>query len=272
MNRILRKRKKIDVLLILFIISQILNPINQIYRSNIFFTYISILDTIGFYCAVLFVIIHAIYLFNFKNGLSLILLIFMISFLSEYYGVTYGYIFGSYEYNINMRSLLGVMSIRTPFSWCIIVYLCFLNTKMILSNFLHIDINTHISKILISILNGLIAMNIDMILDPVAVKFYKAWSWSFGGNYYDFPIINFIGWFLVTTFCTLIILHFYSNNLNIFKKEEIISEYTIILSYASYLIKDSIIVYFLGNKELILIGIAAMGPVILINALKSYLK
>ena len=50
------------------------------------------------------------------------------------------------------------------------------------------------------------AMNLDMLFDPIMVSpERKRWVWEFGGSYFDIPIQNFLGWFLVGFTISLLI-------------------------------------------------------------------
>jgi uncharacterized membrane protein len=58
-----------------------------------------------------------------------------------------------------------------------------------------------------ALLAGLLAVNVDLMIDPVASS-NKLWTWlSPGMNLFGVPIYNFTGWFLMIFFFDLIIWH-----------------------------------------------------------------
>lgn len=128
--------------------------------------------------------------------------------------------------------------------------------------------------VLLCCIDGLLAMNHDMIMDPVAVDpAVKGWVWIGGGEYFGIPISNFIGWFLVTFIAMLIIRGY----MLISKKEFIGSKsiYTCafaVIMYTLYLLMNAAQSIQLGHPEYVLIGFAAMAPFIIIGLLAYYLN
>ncbi|MFX1450945.1 MAG: carotenoid biosynthesis protein [Promethearchaeota archaeon] len=68
------------------------------------------------------------------------------------------------------------------------------------------DVNTNSGLFKISLVAGLLAMNMDLFIDPIMVR-NESWYWltSLKQNLYVFgiPIFNFVGWFLLIFFFSL---------------------------------------------------------------------
>ncbi len=63
-----------------------------------------------------------------------------------------------------------------------------------------------LATLLMAGLDGLMAMNLDMLFDPIMVcPERERWVWAFGGSYFSIPIQNFLGWFLVGFTISLLI-------------------------------------------------------------------
>ena len=224
-----------------------------------------------------FVFLHSWIKLRGKNTIIFFTIMYAFGFISELLGAKYGWIFGNYYYNSD-TFFFGVEPFMTPISWTIIIYTAYTITNLLLSGFNREKFSIQykilpagaILLIILSSIDGLIAMNLDMILDPVNVDSSIAgWVWIDGGPYYNIPISNFIGWFLVT-FLATIIFRFYSTIYN--KKENIVTllDYTIPILYLMYLVLHSALALHEGHQELVLIGVAAMIPFILIMSLSFF--
>jgi putative membrane protein len=130
--------------------------------------------------------------------------------------------------------------------------------------------------LLLSLIGGLIAVNIDMILDPVSVTPPAiGWVWIGGGPYYGIPISNFIGWFLVAAVAILIFRSYELISSKSDSSELSVDSYYnfyIIPIYIMYFLFNAVRALELGRIEYVLIGATTMGPFILITILIFMLK
>jgi len=214
-----------------------------------------------------------------KRTALLFILSLSFGFLSEYVGVVYGWVFGPYYYSSSMSSLLGIMAIETPFSWALIIYISYRLAAILISGSVNGEIAPSQPKwraicltAWLSVISGLCAMNIDMILDPVAVT-QGAWTWIGGGSYFGVPLSNFAGWFMVAFICTLVfritILCTNSSGEGVVAPLNLkLLSALVIGVYLWYLIKHVALSLNLNHPEFALVGIAAMLPLILISLLK----
>lgn len=255
----------------LFIISVILSSINNLLSQTLLIFPIGMM-----YLAFTFVLLHSSITLGNKNTIIFFTLSLFFGFFSEYLGVKYGLIFGNYYYNMP-GFFLDTVPIMTPISWAIIIYMSYGLTNFILYNsygekpeFTKHKITNFLALIFVlSAIDGLCAMNLDMIMDPIAVlPSVASWVWIGGGPYFNVPISNFIGWFVVTFVATIIFRFYESFSL----REKIPTHkklYVFIPAlYFLYFIDQSTFAFNHGkNLEIILIGVAAMFPFILISLL-----
>jgi uncharacterized membrane protein len=191
-------------LLILTIISLIISYYN--YSVNIF-----IIGSLYMYVAFAFIIMHSSKVLGNKKTFLFIAISALFSLTAEILGVKYGWIFGNYYYT-GTGLLFNLVPLLLPISWAVIVYISYTITNLFLYGFggEKPRYNHHLLflvgfLVLLSAIDGLIAMNLDMIMDPVAVSpLIQQWVWIDGGPYFGIPISNFLGWFAVTFTITLL--------------------------------------------------------------------
>jgi len=262
------------IIFILFTLSIGVCSINNLTAQNLLFFPLGILSSLWMHLAFTFVLLHSsLTLGNKKTALFFTISLFF-GFFSEFLGVRYGLVFGHYYYNMP-SFFFGVVPLMTPISWAIIIYMCYGVTNFILEcaggdkpnlrgNWVHL----FIMIIVLSSVDGLCAMNLDMIIDPIAVlSSVAAWIWIGGGPYFDVPISNFIGWFMVT-FVATFIFRFYES----LKKTKIQEDMNLFIYlpalYLLYFLEHATFAIRHGNHiEVVLIGVATMFPFILISIL-----
>lgn len=111
--------------------------------------------------------------------------VYLAGFLIEVIGVNTGLIFGSYTYG----NTLGIKLWGTPLligvNWVILVYCTGIFIEQFkLSN-----------RFLFSTIGALILLGIDILIEPVAIKF-DYWTWIEG----VIPIQNYLGWLVFSGF------------------------------------------------------------------------
>ncbi|MED4533160.1 carotenoid biosynthesis protein [Metabacillus fastidiosus] len=148
--------------------------------------------------------------FNWKRGILINFIIFSLSFLIEFIGSSYNIIFGKYYYTNQFAPTLFNVPLAIGFAWLLVM-----GTSHVLAMKIFPK-----GGILYAVTGSFIAVTIDLIIDPVAYKLKEYWIWEEPGFYYNIPLSNFIGWFLVALLLHLLILFFikiekipYSNSL-----------------------------------------------------------
>ncbi|WP_335871673.1 carotenoid biosynthesis protein [Bacillus sp. 2205SS5-2] len=134
-----------------------------------------------------------------------VLFVFGITIFAEFLGVKYGLIFGQYHYEQDFGiQILGV-PLTIGFAWVMVIV-----TSMAFFIPL-LQLNKTISRgILYAVGTSLLAVTMDLIIDPVAFIVKEYWIWDEGGVYYNIPTKNFFGWFFVSFFLQSLIYIFVS--------------------------------------------------------------
>lgn len=255
--------------LTLFITSYVLHYTSR--YGNTDFLYFLILPVLYF-----FIIFHAIKLLQLKNALILLLITFSVTLTLEYIG-TQGlipYCNFYYTEQIAGPKILGEVPFLVPLSWLMIFYCGLIMSYIIIKGLFEYPIkNGRIYEpknvFIGAIITGLIVVSWDILLEPSAVG-YNMWVWKNEGIYYGVPLMNFIGWFVISVVIFLI-FHLYlqkTNNKILFEKYA--SSWFIFLVILAYLLLLSIETMKLIGLEKIYtlpLGFFSMGFFILITTI-----
>jgi len=167
---------------------------------------------------VILVILHAGYTLTYFRGFVFILLASLIGLIFEIVGVKYGILFGGhYVYQVSNKLMflsaplfsnklmISNIPLLVPLYWAVFIYVSY----SIVSSFLFWINKGKPNRLkggavwlpLLVFLDGLIVVSIDLFMEPLQVKAGN-WFWLEGGPYYNIPIGNFVGWFIVATIST----------------------------------------------------------------------
>ncbi|MDP9310583.1 MAG: carotenoid biosynthesis protein [Chloroflexota bacterium] len=122
-----------------------------------------------------------------RRGVVAALLIAVLSFGIEYIGVTTGWPFGRYTYtDVLGIKVGGAVPLPIPFAWLLVVPAAVGAAGALLPG--------HVSRWWIVLLAPILALGLDLLLEPVAAYVVGYWQWIEGGPYYGVPTANFIAW------------------------------------------------------------------------------
>lgn len=132
-------------------------------------------------------------------GLIVNFLVIFITIFVEHLGVEYGLLFGDYYYTTDFGPQVLGVPVAIGFTWLMV---------MAGSHAISIVL-TGGNRFLPFIITGsLLAVLFDLIIDPVAFKVKQYWVWNAESFYYNIPMSNFIGWFVVALLLHSIIFLF----------------------------------------------------------------
>lgn len=126
----------------------------------------------------------SLYLFRIKpkdKDLLLILMVYLIAFYSEWIGVQYGWLFGSYKYGDSLGWKLDGVPLVIGANWLL---LCLISRDIVSKIFE--------KRILIIIFSSILMVIIDFLIEPLSENL-DFWKWE--NN--TIPISNYIDWFLI---------------------------------------------------------------------------
>lgn len=111
----------------------------------------------------------------------IIFLVYLITFSSEWIGVNYGWLFGSYEYGASLGFKIDGVPIIMGANWLLLGLVCRDVVKKIITN-----------HWLIIILSALLMVLIDTLIEPLSNRL-DFWTWK--NNI--IPFSNYKDWFLI---------------------------------------------------------------------------
>lgn len=241
---------------------------------------INLLGSFWTYTAFGLVLIHSSLSLGNRKTIVFFIIALIVGLISELLAVKYGYL-GRYYYNPGLRPFFfGMVPVMSVFSWATIIYLSYtFSNFMLKAGIKKPDLKGNkfhwfILIVLLSSISGLVATNIDMILDPVVVA-GQGWIWVDGGPYYGIPINNFVGWFFVTFIATFLFRLYESvkpKTDGSLTKSSFFTTLSMILLFVMYFCIYAVSASKMGSPEYILIGAATMGPLILITLLIAVLQ
>ena len=243
---------------------------------------LGVAGSLTFYSILAFVLLHSSKVLGNKKTTIFFIMAFLIGLFFEIEGVISGVIFGGHYYYTTPTFFFGLVPLLIPFQWVIITYICYTITNLFLFGF-NGEKPTNTDNLwyfiglttLLSVISGLIAVNLDMILDPVSVAPQIAnWIWIGGGPYFGVPIGNFIGWLLVAGSAVFIFRCYEAivSKSDVRPEVNIFSYLSIIILYMIYFFTYAAYAFKLGKIEYILIGATTMWPFILVGLLALLLN
>jgi len=269
--------KYIKLFFILFLVCAVSSIVSTLNLNIIFLGYIG--SFVGYFAFGL-VLLHSSKELGIKKTSLFFFIMLLFGLFSEVIGVKYGLIFGSYYYTYASKFFFGIVPLMTPITWAILIYVSYTITNLFLYKFGGEKPNKKDKFwylialiVLLSSIDGLIAVNMDMILDPISVS-KQSWVWIGGGPYFGIPLSNFIGWFFVT-FSATFIFRFsesFSYNNNFTKNKTINYSFYVFSIYLMYFLIDIVKSIKIDRLEYVLIGITTMGPFIIILVLMYFIK
>jgi putative membrane protein len=125
-----------------------------------------------------------IYLFRLKPNkidMFLMLLVYLISFFSEWIGVCFGYLFGDYIYGNSLGYKLDGVPLVIGANWLL---LCLVSRDVVSRVFSN--------KLIIIVLSSILMVSIDFLIEPLSNSL-DFWTW----NNNTIPFSNYVDWFLI---------------------------------------------------------------------------
>lgn len=162
----------------------------------------SIIDSFkfSFILQLILLLYHAAWTMSWKRSLLFVVIVMGFGLIAEMIGVRFGVLFGgSYSYKSTV-GMVGGVPVLVLLYWACFVY----GGYCISSSFLFWlkrekpalkRRDGYVLPFLI-LLDGLLVVAIDLLMDPMMVKMGN-WQWLGGGAYYNIPLGNFLGWFVV---------------------------------------------------------------------------
>ncbi|TVQ39851.1 MAG: carotenoid biosynthesis protein [Spirochaetaceae bacterium] len=127
--------------------------------------------------------------------IALAFLIPTLGWLSEFAGCRTGIPFGPYSYTDVLQPQLGRVPVIIPLAWLMMMPPAWAVAELLVGS---------ARPLLFAATAGLAFTAWDLFLDPQMVH-WDFWRWHRRGRYFGIPLINFVGWFLVSAAITALI-------------------------------------------------------------------
>ena len=162
-----------------------------------------LLPLLIYFLPAIFIFMHGSKYLGRKNIILFFIVIFIVSYTTEYLGVSTGKIFGDYYYNLlNNGPLVGGVPPLLMLTYFAITYSTYWVVRILLGDF---KIIKGPKIVWFALLGGLIATLTDLAADPVNSTVNKVYIWTNGGIFFGVPYLNFIGWLAEITLFFIII-------------------------------------------------------------------
>jgi uncharacterized membrane protein len=134
-------------------------------------------------------------LFPVRRMACVAILVLVLTWTAEFIGLKTGIPFGNYQYTPLMQPQLGGVPILIPLAWLMMLPPAWGIASRIFSPRM---------RLAFAAASGLAFTAWDLYLDPQMVG-NGLWTWEQPGLYFGIPLINFLGWWLISTVITLLI-------------------------------------------------------------------
>ena len=150
-------------------------------------------NAVFLYLAGTLAIIYAVKVLGKSAGLIIAAVIMGFTMWAESLGVKYGWVFGAYHYEKGFGVQIFGVPLTIGFAWVMVIFTSMgLVRKWLVRPF-------SIAKMAgYALITSMLAVTMDLIIDPVAFVAKQYWVWEQTGPYYGIPNQNFIGWFCVS--------------------------------------------------------------------------
>ncbi|MDZ5473825.1 carotenoid biosynthesis protein [Bacillus sp. 31A1R] len=156
-------------------------------------------NAVFLYLAGIVTFIYAGVVYGWSYAIQSFLIVLFISIGAEHLGVKYGLIFGEYYYEKDFGIQVFGVPLTIGFAWYMVIMTTHAISKKILNPLYNFYFIKYIG------LTSLLAVIMDLIIDPVAFKAKEYWIWNGDSFYYDIPLNNFFGWFLVSMIIQIVL-------------------------------------------------------------------
>ncbi|MDO6848540.1 carotenoid biosynthesis protein [Priestia megaterium] len=123
----------------------------------------------------------------------------------ESLGVKYGFLFGSYDYEKDFGAKILGVPLTIGSAWFMVVIT---SRILVLGIMKRMELPFIVHGIAYAVISSLFAVIMDLAIDPVAYVVKQYWVWEGDSFYYNIPLSNFSGWFLLSFFIQLVVYFF----------------------------------------------------------------
>lgn len=150
-------------------------------------------NAVFLYLAGTLAVIYAVKTLGAFAGLTFSIIIMAFTMWAESLGVKYGWVFGAYHYEKDFGIQIFGVPLTIGFAWVMVIFTSMAFVRSWLTQSFSIK-----GLLTYSLITSMLAVCMDLIIDPVAFVAKEYWVWEDSGPYYGIPNQNFAGWFSVS--------------------------------------------------------------------------
>ncbi|MBM7577351.1 carotenoid biosynthesis protein [Jeotgalibacillus terrae] len=159
-------------------------------------------NAVFLYLAGILAIYYSTKVLGLIKGIVISVIIMAFTMWAESLGVKYGIIFGAYHYEQDFGIQVFGVPLTIGFAWVMVIF-----TSLSFMHRLLEQPKSMKKGLFFALITSLLAVCMDLIIDPVAYQAKQYWVWDDTGPYYDIPTQNFLAWFYVS-FIIQIVIYF----------------------------------------------------------------
>ena len=125
----------------------------------------------------------------------------VLSYFAEFIGSKTGIPFGKYHYTDVLQPQLAGVPLLIPLAWMMMLPPAWAMASALVSR-THSKLPRFQFTIYYSLISALAFTAWDLFLDPQMVR-WNFWVWEIPGQYFGIPLVNYLGWVLVSALLTL---------------------------------------------------------------------
>lgn len=180
-----------------WILSMIALPIMRWIWGDDIIPFASTMGVIFQFGAVVFILLAY---WGMKQTIRTIAIVAILTWGAEYIGSHTGLIFGEYTYTEALQPQIIGVPLLIPLAWLMMLAPSWAIATMIVGK----DISTPLQRLKFIIISALAMTAWDLYLDPQMVT-WGFWVWANEGAYFGIPLVNYLGWFIVSALVTFVI-------------------------------------------------------------------
>ena len=143
-----------------------------------------------------FVIIHGRIFEGSRDLLLFAVTVFVIGWTFETISIVTGIPFGNYHYTDVMAPFLGHVPVSVMPAYCLMGYISWAMARILCLQGDSSDSRTE--RLIAPLVAALLMVLWDLSMDPLRATIEQRWIWHDGGSHLGVPLLNYLGWFLVT--------------------------------------------------------------------------
>lgn len=161
------------------------------------------------------------------TGMLVASFVMLATIVIESLGVHYDFLFGSYDYEKDFGTKILGVPLTIGSAWLMVIVT---SRVLALGIMKRMELPYLVKGLVYATISSIFAVIMDLAIDPVAYVVKQYWVWEGNSFYYDIPLSNFSGWFILSFFIQFI-LYFWLEALE--KKEELKWESRMVVLYSS---------------------------------------